>query len=104
MKYKLPTEIHIHIKCFTVRPRDTRPQAARTLTMHDFELGPKNFEMHVFDHFYFRCTILHDLARSFIFSKWISIISLCFQECTNKISQGRALLGSAQTAAFEMSQ
>ena len=33
----------------TVRPRDTRPQAARTLTMHIFELGPKKFEMHVFD-------------------------------------------------------
>ena len=32
----------------TVRPRDTRPQAARTSTMHDFELGPKNFEMHEF--------------------------------------------------------
>ena len=32
----------------TVRPRDTRPQAARTLTMHVFELGPKNFEKHVF--------------------------------------------------------
>ena len=35
----------------TVRPRDTRPQAARTLTMHVFELGPKKFEMHVFDEF-----------------------------------------------------
>ena len=33
----------------TVRPRDTRPQTARTLTMHVFELGPKKFEMHVFD-------------------------------------------------------
>ena len=32
----------------TVRPRDTRPQAARTLTMHVFEHGPKNFEMHKF--------------------------------------------------------
>ena len=32
----------------TVRPRDTRPQAARTLTMHVFELGPKFFEIHVF--------------------------------------------------------
>ena len=32
----------------TVRPRDTRPQAARTLTVHVFELGPKKFEKHVF--------------------------------------------------------
>ena len=32
----------------TVRPRDTRPQDARTLTMHVFELVPKSFEMHVF--------------------------------------------------------
>ena len=31
----------------TVRPRDTRPQTARTLTMHVFELGPKKFEIHV---------------------------------------------------------
>ena len=33
---------------YTVRPRDTRPQAARTLTVHDFELGPKILEKHVF--------------------------------------------------------
>lgn len=32
----------------TVRPQDTRPQAVRTLTMHDFEWGPKKFEMHEF--------------------------------------------------------
>ena len=32
----------------TVRPRDTRPQAARTLTVHDFELGQKKLEKHVF--------------------------------------------------------
>ena len=32
----------------TVRPRDTRPQAARTSTVHDFELGPKKLEKHVF--------------------------------------------------------
>ena len=32
----------------TVRPQDTRPQAARTLTMHVFEYGPKKFEMHKF--------------------------------------------------------
>jgi hypothetical protein len=36
------------LKVITVGPRDTRPQAARTLTMHVFELGPKNFEKHVF--------------------------------------------------------
>ena len=54
---------------YTVGPRDTRPQAARTLTMHDFELGPKNFEMHFFDHFYFSCMILHDFELLFtIFS------------------------------------
>ena len=35
----------------TVRPRDTRPQAARTSQVHVFELGPKIFEMHVFAHF-----------------------------------------------------
>ena len=40
----------------TVRPRDTRPQAARTSQMHVFELGPKIFEMHVFARF---CTFLH---------------------------------------------
>ena len=32
----------------TVRPRDTQPQATRTLTMHAFEEGPKKFEMHEF--------------------------------------------------------
>ena len=31
----------------TVRPLDTRPQAARTLTMHDSEFGPKIFEIHL---------------------------------------------------------
>ena len=29
----------------TVRPQDTGPQAARTLQVHVFELGPKKFEM-----------------------------------------------------------
>ena len=32
----------------TVGPRDTRPQAARTLQMHVFELGPKKFELNEF--------------------------------------------------------
>ena len=32
----------------TVRPRDTRPQAARTLQVHVFELGPKIFELNEF--------------------------------------------------------
>ena len=32
----------------TVRPRDTRPQAARTSQVHVFELGPKKFEMNEF--------------------------------------------------------
>ena len=32
----------------TVKPRDTRPQAARTLQVHVFELGPKIFEMKEF--------------------------------------------------------
>ena len=36
------------LKIHTVRPRDTRPQAALTLTMHVFEYGPKRFEMHEF--------------------------------------------------------
>ena len=31
-----------------VGPRDTRPQAARTLQVHVFELGPKKFEMNEF--------------------------------------------------------
>ena len=49
-------------KLNTVRPRDTRPQAARTSTVHDFELGPKNLEKHVFLYFslqiheFLRCT------------------------------------------------
>ena len=34
--------------CYTVRPRDTRPQAARTLQVHVFELGPKIFELNEF--------------------------------------------------------
>ena len=37
----------------TVRPRDTRPQAARTSQVHVFKLGPKIFEMQIF------CTFLH---------------------------------------------
>ena len=32
----------------TVRPRDTRPQAVRTLQVHVFELGPNEFEMNEF--------------------------------------------------------
>ena len=32
----------------TVRPRDTRPQGARTLQVHVFELGPKKFELNEF--------------------------------------------------------
>ena len=31
-----------------VRPRDTRPQDARTLQVHIFELGPKKFELNEF--------------------------------------------------------
>ena len=36
------------IAVHTVRPRDTRPQAARTLQVHIFELGPKIFELNEF--------------------------------------------------------
>ena len=36
------------LETYTVRPRDTRPQAARTLQMHVFELGPKKIEMNEF--------------------------------------------------------
>ena len=43
----------------TVRPRDTRPQAARTSQVHVFKLGPKISEMHVFARF---CTFLHVFA------------------------------------------
>ena len=32
----------------TVRPRDTRAQAALTLQVQVFELGPKNFELNEF--------------------------------------------------------
>ena len=32
----------------TVRSQDTQPQAARTLQVHIFELGPKQFEMNEF--------------------------------------------------------
>ena len=41
---------------FTVRPRDTRPQAARTSTVRDFELGQKKLEKHVFYILLVRCT------------------------------------------------
>ena len=41
--------LHTHVQIpFTVRPRDTRPQAARTSQVHVFELGPKIFEMNEF--------------------------------------------------------
>ena len=33
---------------YTVRPRDTRPQAAQTSQVNVFELGPKKFEMNEF--------------------------------------------------------
>ena len=33
---------------YTVRPRDTRPQAARTLQVHVFESGPQIFELNEF--------------------------------------------------------
>ena len=49
--YSQPNTVELTHKTDTVRPQDTRPQAARTLTMHDFELGPKKFEMHVFGSF-----------------------------------------------------
>ena len=53
----------------TVRPRNTQPQAARTLQVHVFELGPKIFKMHVFARF---CTFLHDFARfCTFFHKWV---------------------------------
>ena len=32
----------------TVMPQDARPQAAQTLQVHIFELGPKIFEMNQF--------------------------------------------------------
>ena len=41
----------------TVRPRDTRPQAAWTSQVHVFVLDPETFEMHVFACF------LHVFAR-----------------------------------------
>ena len=63
----------------TVRPRDTRPQAARTSTVHVFEQGPKNLEMHVFGSFSLQQhdfgMILHDFARNFIFSNLVSFFS-----------------------------
>ena len=48
-KSNLEMDIFPHFKFFhTVRPRDTRPQAARTLQVHVFELGPKISELNVF--------------------------------------------------------
>ena len=50
----LTEPLHVFNQIFiTVRPRDTRPQAARTSQVHVFKLGPKIFEMHIF------CTFLH---------------------------------------------
>ena len=37
-----------HVFFNTVRPRDTQPQAARTLQVHIFKLGPKKFELNEF--------------------------------------------------------
>ena len=47
MKSNIRDELRYMEFSDTVRPRDTRPQAARTLTVHVFELGPKKFEIHV---------------------------------------------------------
>ena len=44
------------VNTHTVRPRDTRPQAARTLKVHDFELGPKKLEKQAFGISLFRYT------------------------------------------------
>ena len=44
---KTEAETDMNFFC-TVRPRDTRPQAARTLQVHVFELVPKIFELNVF--------------------------------------------------------
>ena len=41
-------ESSVELKYTTVRPQDTRPQAARTSQVHVFELGPKKFEMNEF--------------------------------------------------------
>ena len=57
--------------CFsTVRPRDTRPQAARNSQVHVFELGPKIFEVHVFARF---CTF---------FDKWVLEMHVFTRFCT----------------------
>ena len=55
-----PAQAQYKEKTSTVRPRDKRPQDARTLTMHVFEKGPKTFEIQVFARF---CTFLHVFAR-----------------------------------------
>ena len=39
---------YFELNLYTVRPPDTRPQAARTLQVHVFELGPKIFELNEF--------------------------------------------------------
>ena len=63
----------------TVRPRDTRLQTTRALTMHAFELGPKKIQVHFFDklllemHGYLRSTNLfekHGFFRSIDFDKY----------------------------------
>ena len=67
----------------TVRPRDTWPQAARTLQVHVFKLGPKIFQMHVFARFwtflhvflmneYLRCMFL---KRVQIYLSWMNLCS-----------------------------
>ena len=49
----------------TVRPRDTLPQAARTLQVHVFKLGPKKFELNEF----MVKTLSSTVFRSFCFHR-----------------------------------
>ena len=46
-KYHYEKKFTYHIRP-TLRPRDTRPQAAQTLQVHVFEWGPKKFELNEF--------------------------------------------------------
>ena len=48
LNFRLGIQILVQPKITKVRPRDTRPQAAWTLQVHVFELGPKKFELNKF--------------------------------------------------------
>ena len=54
------------MKTNTARPRDTQPLGARTLKIHGFELGPKQFEIRGF---------MRILTKTQCISKFLRIFS-----------------------------